>query len=100
MPNSMTIPEFVNACEHRLRRAESFIKQPLKLQTELEELDRLLRSQWPDAIIAIKDGELAAKDRETIELIFKKIKKLEIITKTRVSLFDGIEDFMQQPRNR
>jgi hypothetical protein len=99
MPKGMTIKEFINACEDMLRRVESVVKQPLKLQVQLEEFEELLRKEWPDAIIEIKDEGMDPHDRETIEMIFKKIEKLGSIVKSNVSLYDGLEDFLQQSRN-
>ena len=96
----MKLQDFLNACEEQLRRVEDVLNHPLKLQEELAELDQLLRNEWPSAIIDIKDIMLEPQVREKITMIFKKIKKLENNTKTRVSFFDGIEDFMQQARNR
>ena len=67
---------------------------------ELKEFEELLRNEWPDAIIELKEAGLKAQDREKIQGIFKKIKQLETKAQTRVSFFDGIEDFMQKSRNR
>ena len=96
----MNVESFLDACEERLRRVEGVMNHPHKLQVELIELDQLLRNEWPSAIVEIKDRTLEPQVREKIIMIFQKIKKLENNTKTRVSFFDGIEDFMQQTRNR
>ena len=96
----MKLEEFLDACEKQLRRVEDVVNRPLILEAELVELDHLLRNEWPAAIIEIKDMAHEPKVREKITMIFKKIKKLENNTKTRISFFDGIEDFMQQTNNR
>ena len=96
----MELEEFLDACEKQLRRVEDVVNRPLILEAELVELDHLLRNEWPAAIIKIKDVAHKPKVREKITMIFKKIKKLENNTKTRISFFDGIEDFMQQTNNR
>ena len=100
MPKSMSLEEFVNACEEQLRRVEVIINQPVQLQSVLEELEVLLRSEWPDAIIQIKEFGITAEEKEKIEIIFKKINKIELETKTRVSFFEGIDEFMKQPKIR
>ena len=96
----MSIENFVNACELQLGRVEGVVNQPLKFQEELNGFEELLRNEWPDAIIELKDSGLKAQDREKIQRIFKKIKQLETKAQTRGSFFDGIEDFMQKSRNR
>ena len=95
----MKLQKFLNACEEQLGRVEGVINHPIQLQRELAELDQLLRNEWPSAIINIKDLTLEPQVKEKMIMIFEKIKKLENSTKTRVSFFDGIEDFMQQTRN-
>ena len=96
----MKLEEFLNACEERLRRAEGVLNHPSQLQVELAELDQLLRNEWPGAIIEIDDATLEPQIKEKITMIFQRIKKLENNTKARVSFVDGIEEFMQQTRNR
>ena len=96
----MDLENFMNACEQRLGRVEAVLNNPLKLESELKELEELLRIEWPDAIISINEAGLKPEDKEKIEMIFNKIKKIELNTKTRVSFFDGIENFMQQSYNR
>ena len=95
----MKLQNFLNACEEQLGRVEGVINHPIQLQRELAELDQLLRNEWPSAIVNIKDLTLEPQVKEKMIMIFEKIKKLENSTKTRVSFFDGIEDFMQQTRN-
>ena len=89
----------MNACEERLRRVESVLSQPIQLQSELQDLEELLRNEWPNAIIQLKDLEFAAEDKKNLEMIVKKIKKLEVSTKTKVSLFDGVDAFLKQSRD-
>ena len=96
----MSLEDFLNACELGLKRAKVVLNQPLVLQTELVNLDELLRNQWPDAMKNIQENGLRQKDEERITLILNEIKKLEVHTKTRQSLFDGIESFLQESRNR
>ena len=96
----MKLEEFLNACEERLRRAETLVDNPVQLKSELKELEEFLRIEWPNAIIGIKEAVLEPEDKEKIAMIFHKIKRLELNTKTRVSFFDGIENFMQQSDNR
>ena len=96
----MDFKEFLNACEERLGRVEGVLNQPIELQVSLEELEDLLRNEWPDAIISAKDVDVEPEDKQRLDVIFEKIKKLENNTKARVSFFNGIEGFMQQPRNR
>lgn len=100
MSMNMSIEEFLNACEQRLRRAETVVQQPLKLEVELIELEEFLRCEWPDAIIKIKDSGITSQYKETIDMIFKRITNIETIAKTNKSLFDGLEDFMQRSSNR
>jgi hypothetical protein len=100
MPIGMTIEEFLNACEERLRRAESYVRQPLNLQTELENLEELLRKEWPNAIVEIKEVGLSTQYKEKLDIIFKRITKIEKIAHSATSLFDGLEDFMQRPSKR
>ena len=100
MPNSMNIIEFVSACEERLKRVESALDKPLQLQSELEALEELLRSEWPDAMIRIKEDGIKLEDKKNIELIFKKIKRIELETNNRVSFFNGIDNFMKEPKIR
>lgn len=99
MPKSMTMEEFLNACEDRLRRAEGFVKNPVQLQSDLNQLEEVLRSEWPDAILELKDTGLTTQEREKLEMIVEKIKKLEIIAKSRLELFDGIEEFLQKTKS-
>lgn len=94
----MSIEAFVNAVEENLRRVEAVINQPNQLQIELEELDQLLRNEWPDAIIKSNSGELSTNQLGRIKLIFKKIKKLELKANSKIQLYDGIEEFMQRSR--
>ena len=96
----MRLEDFLDACEEQLRRVEGVMNHPLQLELALAELDQLLRNEWPNAIVEVKDRTLEPQVKEKINMIFKKIKKLENNTKTRVSFFDGIEGFMQQTRNR
>ena len=96
----MTIKDFLNACEQQLGRAEGVVEKPIQLQRELESLDELLRNEWPDVMVRIKDLNLKQEETEKIAIIFERIKKLELKAKTRVSIYHGIEDFMQQPRNQ
>ena len=100
MQKSMGIEAFINAVEERLRRVEDVINDPLKLQSKLEDLEQLLRNEWPDAIVKSNEGGLSPKEVEGVDKVFKKIKKLELKAKTRLLLYDGIEDFMRQPRNK
>ena len=100
MSKGINIDNFIDACEASLGRAEGVINQPLKLQVELEGLDKLLRNEWPTAILDLKERKLSPEDREKIKIIFRKIKKLEMNTGSRISLYNGIEDFMREPRNR
>ena len=96
----MDLRNFVNACEERLKRAELVLNNPSQLETELKELEELLRIEWPDAILTARGVDLEPEDKEKIVMIFNKIKKIELNTKTRVSFFDGIENFIQQSDNR
>ena len=96
----MSLEDFMNACEHQLKRVEDVLDQPLKLQSELTDLEELLRNEWPNAILSAKDDDLVIKQKEKIEIILDRIKKLEIKTKTKVSLFDGMKEFIQQATNR
>ena len=96
----MDLKNFMNACEERLRRAETLVDNPLQLKSELKELEEFLRIEWPNAIIGIKEAVLEPEDKEKIVMIFHEIKRLELNTKTRVSFFDGIEKFMEQSDNR
>ena len=100
MQPKMTVKEFLNTCELKLLRAEGVSRQAEKLQVELIELEELLRNQWPDAIMEIKESGLSESDREIIEIIFKKIRKLEAVALSGASLFDGMEEFMQRSNNR
>jgi hypothetical protein len=100
MQAKMTIEEFLNTCELKLLRAEGVSRQPEKLHIELIELEELLRNQWPDAIMYIKDSGLSENDREMIEMIFEKIRKLEAVAASGASLFDGMDEFMQRKKNR
>ena len=96
----MDLENFINACEKRLQRVDTLLNNPLQLESELKELEELLRIEWPNAIINVREEGLEPKDREKIAMIFNKIKQIELYTKTRVSFFDGIEKFMQQSDNR
>ena len=100
MPGSMNLKEFISACEENLRRVEGVVDKPLQLQSELELLEELLRNEWPDAIIQSRDIGLSTQDKEKMKTIFQRIKGLQTKTSARVSFFDGIESFMEQPRNR
>ena len=96
----MDLEDFMNACEKRLGRVETFVNNPVQLESELKELEEFLRIEWPNAIIGIKEAVLEPEDKEKIAMIFHEIKRLELNTKTRVSFFDGIENFMQQSDKR
>ena len=100
MSENVDLEDFLNACEQRLRRAVAVVDQPSVFQTELEELEELLRNQWSDAMNKIQDGNLGETERERILLVLNKLKELELYTETRKSLFDGIEDFLQQAKDR
>ena len=99
MSGSLPAEEFLNACEHKLRRAESVVRQPTQLQAELIELEELLRNEWPDAIMNIKETGMKKQYEEKIEMIFKRISKLELVTKSSIALFDGIEGFLQRKKD-
>jgi hypothetical protein len=96
----MSIEEFLNACEQSLRRAEAVVRQPMQLQIELTNLEELLRCEWPEAILKIKESGLAPDYKKIIDLIFERITKMEAIAQASNSLFDGLEDFMQRSNNR
>jgi hypothetical protein len=99
MPGSLSTEEFLNACEHRLRRAEGVVRQPIQLQAELIELEELLRNGWPDAIMNIKETGMTKQYEEKIEIIFRRISKLESVAKSSIALFDGIEGFLQRKKD-
>ena len=67
MSGSLPTEEFLNACEHKLRRAESVVRQPTQLQAELIELEELLRNEWPDAIMNIKETGMKKQYEEKID---------------------------------
>ena len=96
----MSVEEFLNACELRLERAEAVLGDPIELQSQLLELEELLRTEWPDAIIKIKEAGGAPQFKEIIEMIFTRITKIETAATTGKSLFDGLEDFMQRSNDR
>ena len=73
MSGSLSTEEFLNACEHKLRRAESVVRQPTQLQAELIELEELLRNEWPDAIMNIKETGMTKQYEEKIEMIFNQL---------------------------
>jgi hypothetical protein len=99
MPGSLPTEEFLNACEHRLRRAEDVVRQPTQLQAELIKLEELLRNDWPDAIMNIKETGMTKQYEEKIEMIFKRISKLESVAKSSIAVFDGIEGFLQRKKD-
>ena len=92
----MSVEEFLSACEDRLKRAEGVVREPLSLQEELMGLEELLRSDWPNTIIALKEVGMTPEQKQKIELIFKCITRIEAITQSTNSMFDGLEDFMQR----
>ena len=96
----MDLKDFMNACEKRLGRVEKLVNNPLQLESELKELEEFLRIEWPNAIVEIKEVVLESEYKEKIAIICDRIKRLEQNTKTRVSFFDGIENFMQQSDKR
>ena len=96
MPKSMIIENFVNACETRLRRVEGVTNKPLQLEAELEKLEEFLRNDWSNAILEMKEVGLSPDEREKIQTIFEKIKRIELNTKIKVSLFDGLDDFLKR----
>ena len=96
----MPIDEFLNACELCLGRAEAVVRHPIKLQAELVELEELLRKEWPNAMMEMKEVGLIPDYKETIDIIFKRITKIEAVAQSSNSLFDGLEDFMQRSNNR
>ena len=100
MPKSISLEEFVNACEERLRRVEAVINTPEQFQSELQQLEELLRSEWPDAIVNIKEFGITAEEKEKIKIVIKKINKIELEANTRISFFEGIDDVMKEPKIR
>ena len=100
MSKGVTLEDFIDAVEDKLKRAEAVINRPSQFENELGALDEFLRNHWPNAIHAVKDSGIGSSEKEKMGMILKKIRKLELNTKTSISLFDGIEDFMLQPRNR
>jgi hypothetical protein len=100
MSECISVKEFLDACEARLARAEGVLKEPLRLQEELMGLEQLLRSNWPNAIIALKEVGMTPEHKQKIEAIFKRITKIEEHTQSTNSIFDGLEDFMQRSIKR
>jgi hypothetical protein len=96
----MTVIEFLNACGESLGRAETVVRQPIKLQEELVQLEELLKREWPKAMIELQENGLLPQYKDTIDEFFKRITKIESITKANISLFDGLEDFMQRSSHR
>ena len=96
----MSLEEFINACESILGRVEDFVNQPSQFRLELEELEALLRSEWPDAIVNIKEFGITAEEKEKIKIVIKKINKIELEANTRISFFEGIDDVMKEPKIR
>ena len=79
---------------------EDFVNQPSQFRLELEELEALLRSEWPDAIVNIKEFGITAEEKEKIKIVIKKINKIELEANTRISFFEGIDDVMKEPKIR
>jgi hypothetical protein len=96
----MDVIEFFDACGESLRRAEAVVRQPIKLQEELVQLEELLRREWPNAVLEIKESGLLPQYKDTIDDFFQRITKIESVTKANSSLFDGLEVFMQRSNSR
>ena len=96
----MNVIEFFNACGEILGRAEAVVRQPIKLQEELVQLEELLKREWPNAMIELQESRLLPQYKDTIDEFFKRITKIESVTRANISLFDGLEDFMQRSRDR
>lgn len=100
MPGSISIEEFFTACKVQLERAEGVIQQPSQFNAELDELELILRNHWPDIISKLNDEGISQEHKDDASMIFQKIKKLETISNSRTTLFDGMEDFMQRSKHR
>ncbi len=100
MQKRITIEEFLNTCSDLLSRAESVVKDPNKLRSNLQDLDNLLNKHWSDIIEQLGDTEPSGQTRDNIQKIFNKIMELELISKTTLSLFDEMKEFMQRSTNR
>ena len=100
MQERIAIEEFLNTCSDLLTRAEGVVKDPNKLRNNLQDLDNLLNKHWSDIIEQLGDIEPSDQTREHIQKIFNKIMELELISKTTLSLFDEMKEFVQRSTNR
>ena len=100
MQRSETIEDFLNTCGELLTRAEDVIDTPHELKTCLKELDDLLILKWSDIVVELNDTKISLDTQNQIKFIFTKLAKLELISESKLSLFDGMKEFMQRSTNR
>jgi hypothetical protein len=100
MPDSISIKKFLNLCEQTLARAEIVVDSPKELENILAELDSILRTEWPEVIINLSEAIILDETKLQAEAIFAKIKKLELISNSRLNIYDGMDAFFQQSKNR
>ena len=100
MQRSKTIEDFLNTCGELLTRAEDVIDTPHELKTCLKELDDLLILKRSDIVVELNDTKISLDTQNQIKFIFTKLAKLELISESKLSLFDGMKEFMQRSTNR
>ena len=100
MQQQVTIEDFLNTCADILTRAEGVVENHQELNNCLQELDRFLIKNWSDIVVQLNDTKISADTQNNIKSVFKKIIELELISESKLSLFDGMKEFMQRSTNR
>ena len=100
MSESISIDEFFNLCKRTLAQAELSVDTPTNFRNVLDELDSILRTHWPEIIIKINEEVEVEKLKLEAETIFEKIKKLELISNSRLSIFNGMENIIKKSKDR
>ncbi|MEE2774057.1 MAG: hypothetical protein VYE27_04020 [Pseudomonadota bacterium] len=93
-----SIKKFIEACQKHLDRAENVINEPQQLITELENFDEFVKGTWPSLAEKINESAMTPPNMSEAKKIFQRIKKLELIAKSRTKILDGMAAYMERAK--
>ena len=98
MSDNDSIEIFIEACQQQLERAEKLLDQPQQLTLELEKFDEFIKGTWPSVAEKINASVMTSENRSNTEKVFQRIKKLELIAKSRTKILDGMAEYMERTK--
>ena len=100
MAQQVRIEDFLSTCEGILTRVEGVVSSPNQLKIELQSFENLLNTQWPEILSQLGEIQISDSDVTKLKNISSRIMQIEANCNTRLSLFDGMKEFVQRSTNR